>query len=512
MGEANWDYELFRALPSVLEAPNREGGRRAISGWISRFGEPEPCAPCVQPVTDPVIAADIDWIRDRELLGGELSEQLQRIYERRPPDGDRYYAAQPTQVANPDFSNEAAYPASLPDAGYRLLAVYRFWNIIEYWFPYRDLLDTEWERVLEEFVPRVLDVQSDFEYQRVMMELIAQVDDTHANLWSHMAVQPPVGTAQLPVVTRFVEGQAVVTGYSSPQLGPESGLRIGDVIEEIDGRSVSSLVSEWSRFYSASNEPTRLRDIARNLTRGSEGEVRISGTRAGGDFELTAERVSLRQLDAAAGRTHDLPGPTFQRLSDEVAYLKLSSVAAADVPEYLAGAEGADVLVVDIRNYPSEFVVFALGGHFVTERTRHAMFSQGDLANPGAFYVREPVALQPLEPHFGGTVAILVDETSLSQAEYTAMALRAGPNAFVAGSTTAGADGNVSPIPLPGGLRSMISGIGVFYPDGTPTQRVGIVPDLEMRPTVEGIRDGRDEVLEAAVSRALGREWRMDTR
>ena len=45
----------------------------------------------------------------------------------------------------------------------------------------------------------------------------------------------------------------------------------------------------------------------------------------------------------------------------------------------------------------------------------------------------------------------------------------------------------------------MISGLGVFYPDHRPTQRVGIVPDVVVRPTIEGIAAGRDEVLEAAV-------------
>ena len=107
---------------------------------------------------------------------------------------------------------------------------------------------------------------------------------------------------------------------------------------------------------------------------------------------------------------------------------------------------------------------------------------------------------------------MLVDEVSVSQAEYTTMAFRAAPNTIVVGSTTAAADGNVSPIPLPGGVNSLISGIGVFYPDKTPTQRVGIVPDLEVLPTIQGIRDGRDEVLEAGVSLALGREWRMPGR
>jgi C-terminal processing protease CtpA/Prc len=99
---------------------------------------------------------------------------------------------------------------------------------------------------------------------------------------------------------------------------------------------------------------------------------------------------------------------------------------------------------------------------------------------------------------------ILVDEVSQSQAEYSAMAFRVAPDAVVVGSTTAGADGNVSPIPLPGGLRAMISGIGIFYPDKTPTQRVGIVPDVRVRPTLDGIRAGRDEVLEEALRQILG--------
>jgi C-terminal processing protease CtpA/Prc len=50
----------------------------------------------------------------------------------------------------------------------------------------------------------------------------------------------------------------------------------------------------------------------------------------------------------------------------------------------------------------------------------------------------------------------------------------------------------------------MISGIGVFYPDKTPTQRVGIIPDIEARPTIRGITAGRDEVLEVALRQILG--------
>ena len=72
------------------------------------------------------------------------------------------------------------------------------------------------------------------------------------------------------------------------------------------------------------------------------------------------------------------------------------------------------------------------------------------------------------------------------------------------GSPTAGADVNVSSFALPGGPRGMISGIRVFYPDKKPTQRIGIVPNVEVRPSVAGLLAGRDEVLEEAVRQNLG--------
>jgi C-terminal processing protease CtpA/Prc len=157
------------------------------------------------------------------------------------------------------------------------------------------------------------------------------------------------------------------------------------------------------------------------------------------------------------------------------------------------------------------FRALYIGTLFVDQPTPFARFTSGDLNNPGSFLWRgEPLILTPQQPHYSGKVVVLVDEVTLSQAEYTTMAFRAAPRTVVVGSTTAGADGNVSQISLPGGLRTAISGIGVFYPDKRPTQRVGIVPDVEIRPTIAGIRTGRDEVLEEGVRQILGRDVPAD--
>jgi C-terminal processing protease CtpA/Prc len=190
--------------------------------------------------------------------------------------------------------------------------------------------------------------------------------------------------------------------------------------------------------------------------------------------------------------------------------VKLSSIRNRDLVQYIQDARDTKGLIIDIRNYPSEFVVFTLGGLLVDRVTPFAHSTQGDLSNPGAFYWIDDNSRQPLVPlsvagaPYKGKIVILVDEDSQSQSEYTAMAFRAVPGARVVGSTTAGADGNISPFCLPGSLCMQISGNGVFYPDNRPTQRVGIVPDVFVTPTIAGIRDGRDEVLEEGVRQILG--------
>lgn len=488
-GKRNWDEDLFRVAPSVIAAPDRASADEAMLRWIDALGPVAACRHCVgAPKGDLDLKPPIEWIHDRDSLGAGLSERLEQIYKDR--SGEQFYVSR-TRTGNAEFGQESMYGRiAFPDFGYQLLALFRWWNIMQYWAPDREVAGQDWDAVLKKFIPKVALASDKDAYQLAMFELIATANDTHANLWSSMAVRPPVGECAVPGVLRFIDDKPVVF---RPVEG-ENGLQAGDVLEKIDGTPVSTLVEKWVPYYADSNEAARNRDLAAQMTRGACGPVSLEVTRAGNAVEVAAERVQK----ARVGGTHDLPGDTFQMLSPAVAYVKLSSIKAADLAADFEKAQDTKGLIVDLRSYPSEFMPFAMGQYLAERPTAFVSFTMPDLANPGAFHFEPGPVVQPGPKHYRGRVVILVDEVTQSQAEYTAMALRAMPHSVVVGSRTAGADGNVSPIPLPGKLRTMISGLGVFYPDHMPTQRVGIVPDLVVRPTVEGIVAGRDEVLEAA--------------
>jgi len=497
-GTRHWDYDLFRVLPSMLDAGSREEVREVILRWLEDLGPVPPCSPCAREPTDTHLVPRLAWIASRDFLGGELRDALVHVYRNRSAILESFYVGTSLDAGNPLFLNEPAYEQfQLPDAGFRLLSVFRFWNMIEYWFPYRNLIDESWDAVLTEFIQRTAGVGTVNEYHLELVLLIAKVSDTHAKWHVHAGLPP--GRCLVPVPLRFLDGELVVWGPDARIRGAASLLEMGDVILSFDGTPVREHVRQTSKYYPASNESAQLRDMTWTLTRGAcEEELSFEIRRGTQKLPVLERRAEYDEMDFGRYFQHDRPGEAFQQLSDSISYLKLSAVSIKDVPEYLERASSGD-LIIDIRGYPAEPVVFALGRHLVSAPTPFAKFTMADLSNPGAFAWTRPYSLDPEEPHFGGKVVLLVDETTQSQAEYTAMAFRAAPSATVVGSTTAGADGDYSSIVLPGGVTGGISGIGVFYPDQRQTQRVGIVPDVWARPTIDGIRDGRDEVLEAGI-------------
>jgi C-terminal processing protease CtpA/Prc len=499
-GKRHWDYELLRVAPAVLAAPDRAAAGAVLHKWILDLGEIAPCNPCASlPAAGLHLRPALEWLEDGTLPGAELRADLRKVYANRSAGASQFYVSHAKNIGNPVFEHEPDYTnVKFPDAGFQLLALFRFWNIIEYWSPYRDVIGEKWDDALRQSLPSVALAKDRRGFDLAMTAVAARVNDTHTSLWTPQPVRPPVGRCGLPVRMRFIGNKAVVFGYADEAAGKATGLQAGDIVEALDQVPVAKLTQSWAPYYAASNEPTRLRDMASGMGSGACGDVALRIRRAGLEQDVAVRRAPVRTTPRL--RTHDRDGDTFQMLADDIAYIKLSSIKRDDIPRYLEAAAATKGLVIDIRNYPSEFVVFALGQHLVDKPTDFVRFTAGDASNPGAFHWGPTLALQPQQPHYRGKVMILVDEVSQSQAEYTTMAFRAAPRAKVIGSTTAAADGNVSPVPLPGGLRTMISGIGVFYPDKRPTQRVGIVPDIEVLPTLQGIEAGRDEVLEAAIA------------
>ncbi|MBI4902605.1 MAG: SUMF1/EgtB/PvdO family nonheme iron enzyme [Acidobacteria bacterium] len=499
--ERQWDNDLLTFLPRVLAAPTADAANDAISEWIAALGPVPDCAPCATEPENLQQVPNLDWLSDEALLGPQLSSILRGIYSNRPRRAN-FYVAFPPGSPNPSFRNEPDYPAlNFPDAGYQLLALFRFWNAIEYYYPHREAMADRpdrhagyWDDVLREFIPAFVSANTREQLQQQLMQLAARVHDTSTTLLDAAAIRPPTGPCQFTSGIRFFDGRAIVTQYLTPDGNRVHNLTIGREIDALDEIPLKDLLHQWMPYYPASNESAMLRDIAQYMTRGPCG---FSGD----------TRVSTSAVNPAATLAHDRAGLAFQMLYPDVAYLKLSAASASQLPAYIRSAAAAKGLIIDLRNVSVGSFAATLAGHLVATPVEFARYANVDPATPGAFVWGATLRVTPQEPRYSGQVFILVDELTQGSGEMAAMALQAVPNALLVGSTTASAAGPVSILPLPGGLRASIRGAGVFYPNTAPTHPFGILPHVEIKPSAAVALRNRDAWMEEAVTRITGRAY-----
>src|SRR5262249_13160932 len=135
-GKRHWDYDLFRVLPQVLAAGDAVSANRAISTWIAGLGAAPNCSPCATlNRADLYLGPDLDWLADQSLLGADLSQALSAIYRNRTPVTKQFFVSLDPNVGNPAFYNELTYASvKFPDAGFQLLGLFRYWNMVQYFY------------------------------------------------------------------------------------------------------------------------------------------------------------------------------------------------------------------------------------------------------------------------------------------------------------------------------------------------------------------------------------------
>ncbi len=498
-GNLNWDYELFRMLPDYLKQKNKNERDLFLLNWIEKYGKIPTCKKCRPVNENAFLKPDFDWV-DHSDLSDDLKSKIKEIYLNRH-QGEHFYIALHPDVNNPDFTNEKAYAnMPYPDAGFRLLSLYRYWNMIHYYFPNKHLTDKKWDTVLQTYLPQFIEAQNELDYELAALQLIGEINDTHANLWGGGdKISEWRGRNYAPFRAEFIEQKFVVTDYYNPEYALEAKVKVGDIITHLNGKSIASVVDSLKAYYPASNEAAMLRDISIDLLRSPQKTLHFDYISEGENRRQTVTLYERDKLKMYYWYKVNRDEKCYKMLNGNIGYITLATIKDEDIPVIKEMFKNTKGIIIDIRNYPSTFVPLSLGSLFVSKLTPFVKFSKANPDHPGEFTFREGAKIKGDGYNYKGKLIVLVNQNSQSQAEYTAMAFRAGNNTTILGSTTAGADGNVSQLVLPGGLQSMISGIGVYYPDGTETQRIGIVPDLVVKPTIKGIKEGKDEVLEKAI-------------
>jgi C-terminal processing protease CtpA/Prc len=498
-GSYSFDSCLFQILPPVLKAKSKMERDELIFNWIITLGD-ENKYPAVAPLRDSNLHTkpNLGWLNDKKLFSEKLSKRLNNIYLHRNT-GINYYAG-PAEEGNASFAREATYK-SVPadDDGFRMLALLRYWNIIEYFFPYKHLFREDWAQILKEFLPQFAANRSALDYHLTCWRLINRVHDTHASIYRDSVLNHWTGMNGPAIDFKIIDKKVIVKDLDD-SLARFETVKPGDEILTVNGRSIAEIRKTIDPYICASNPTVADRNFLWRFLFFSDGDSLI----------ITYKRED-RIKKGIMHLYHTPPFhygdswrmPMYQLLTEDVGYINIGKIKKDSLPVIFKKFTNTKGIIIDIRNYPNEFMPYEMGRYLKPASTPFVKYTGPDFNNPGAFkfigYINNGPDDSDTIKTYSGLVVILVNELTQSSAEYTAMALRTAPRAVVMGSQTAGADGDISRAPFPAGFSSPFSGLGIFYPDGGETQGVGIVPDIFVHPTQQGIAAGKDEVLEKAI-------------
>ena len=492
-GDVNWDYELFRVLPAIIGESDEEEVNAVLYDWIHKLGtvkenESEEKGEIAQ-------EAGTDWIYDSSYLSPELSSLLINISKSGYIDKNRSYVSF-DNIMVPHFTGEESYPdMNYADQGYRMLGLFRYWNMIEYYYPYKDIIGEDWDSVFLEFLPRFMEGTDELSYKMACAELTTKIHDSHAYAFDEAAALMG-GVLIAPFTFTHTGENIVVDGIDADYPPGIETVLPGDIILKTDGIEIWDYIAEKSKIKSRSRDTVVLNDLPEDIFRGYADEITLTVKRDDEIFDIAVpciERVRSESINEPEPVSHRL-------LGNSIGYIDPGALKAKEIFTIMEEFKDTLGIIVDLLHYPSDFIVYSLGCLIMPEQKNYVIMSRPSLTVPGRFILDKPMYVGVDNPdYYKGKVVLLMNECTQSQAEFTIMALRQAPNAVVIGSPSIGADGNVANMVFPGAVHTSMTSLGVYDTDMSQTQRVGLTPDIYVEPTIQGIREGRDELIEKAV-------------
>jgi hypothetical protein len=393
-------------------------------------------------------------------------------------------------------------PNVIPATDWRLrvAGVITVWNVFQHFHPYLDGIGAKWEEDLKAALRRALRDHSADDYYATLSELVAKSHDGHGYVYGR-----PDGVGGIPIRVAVTENQLVVTG-----VGEAAPFRKGDIIVQIDGFSALDVARERERYASGSPHLRQFRAL-NQFGEGLVGTVaRISIIRDGAEQNVEFTRTPDRR-GYFFNPIGEFVFPSFAEVRPGIFYVNLQSANLSEYEQKLPSLAVARGVIFDWRSdgrnssitqdqriMPHDHII----PHLIDNTVQASPMLVPQITLPdrtGWIYYESTWPVAAKQPRFKGQIVFIDDPSVVSYGE-TCMAIIADYQlAKLVGSPTAGTNGNVNYIPLPGGFRVMWTGMDVRKHDHSPFYTIGFLPEFPVTRTIQAVKEGRDEYLQKAI-------------
>jgi C-terminal processing protease CtpA/Prc len=386
----------------------------------------------------------------------------------------------------------AGFRPSGNDRATRLAAVAIAWNIFQHFYPYFDVVKVDWPGALKQALKSAATDADEAAFLKTLRRLVAKLQDGHGHVSGPGArtLAPP------PLTWDWVEEALVVTALAPDYAGQ---LKVGDVIREVDGRPAAAAIAAEEELISGATPQWRRSRALQEMEAGAPNSQLVLKVKPKSGKEFTEKLVRSPQAKPVQERR---PEPIAE-VKPEIFYVDLGRVTDATFAAALPRLEQARGLVFDLRTYPNNVSPGGVLSHCIDAPVTCPQWHVPKVTRPDRrdlefAFSNWPVL--PAPPRLKAKTAYITGGGAISYAETWLGIVEHYKLAAIVGGPTAGTNGNVNPVALPGRYTVSWTGMKVLKHDGSRHHGVGIQPTVPAKRTIAGVAAGKDELLERAIA------------
>lgn len=435
---------------------------------------------------------DFSWLKNNPYINEDSKKILGSIvakykgYKIKHADYKDFQA-----YKNPSFQKEITNPDEY------LMGFIFAWNYFDYKNPYKYLLDHDWDLAFKNGI-KLAEQKDSVSYQQAIVTIATHLQDDHAQVFYP---NRPKREYYTPFLFKMIDSSLVVTDLKVHS----SKFLPGDIIQSIGPFSSAEIIKfgeenfSWSK---RSNMETGIFFVPGEMFE-LDSNTQIVVNREGQIISDFAQKISFKEISIM----HYKPDSLVYQLQDSIYYLAIDNINSDNLQQSIEELKNATKLVIDCRGYPFESSN-KMNQFLVRENETVIGFNSPLFYFPGIFYdeffystySKKKSKNDSLYPVHSAKVVLLVNEVSQSAGEWMIMDLMVmNDNVTIVGSPSSGAHGYATTVCLPGNYKMQYTAYNFHFPDGTQLQRLGVQPDIYVKPTIEDYKRNIDPLMFKAI-------------
>lgn len=401
-------------------------------------------------------------------------------------------------IKNASFPMDKYFEDTKFEKSKALLGLAKTWSSLLLYYPFPQKKE-KLRECLGEILPLFLESKSHKDYYYAIRVLVSKLADGHSVIESR-EFNPFKEQYLPPFWVKKVNDKIYVSFIKNEAVCNEASIKIGDELLAINGESVNELWEKSRNYFQSSNtnyENNRCSQWILFQDRKSNDLTFKQG------LEIKEQKIDFYKIGELKFSPPKSKRKSLKEIvqdsiaSDRFKYINLLEVSEKEFEKEMKRNMNTDYIIIDCRGYPKGYFVNSFADYFLAGKKEYARIYSPDYSLKTESRLVETCVVKNKKPKFNGKkVYLLVNHNSKSSMEHQILAFQTMEKVETIGTQSAGANGDLTCLHLPMGLKIKFSGLRVTYLDGSEVQGNGVKIDHKVQDGLNLNRNISDKLIE----------------